>query len=87
MTEHELARQLRRRQYNLGGVDRELIDALSDDAIIDCYITCNHCSKKQVEGRRLKATVARATSADHFLRLCNEASPDWHAHPHHGDGR
>lgn len=84
MTKHQLARQLRRRQYDLGEVGRELIDALSDDAIIDCYVTCNHCGERQVEGRQLEVAVARATSADHFFRLCNQASRDSHTHPTHG---
>lgn len=87
MTKHQLARQLRQRQYAMGEVDRSLIDALSDDTIIDCYVTCNCCGERQVEGHHLDVAIARATDADHFFHLCNEASRDSHAHPHHGGDR
>jgi hypothetical protein len=81
VSKRQLALQLRQRQYALGKVERHLIDSLSDDEIIDSYVTCSHCGKKQVEGQRLEAAVVRARSAEDFLRICNEASNDSHGHP------
>ena len=71
MSRHQLASQLRRRQYAFGEVERELIDALSDDQIIDSYITCSCCGEKQVDGRNLETAIAKARSADHFFRICD----------------
>jgi hypothetical protein len=49
MLKTNLANALRQRQYELGEVSRKLIDALSDDQIIDSYITCSCCGEKQVD--------------------------------------
>jgi hypothetical protein len=82
MRKHELALQLRQRQYALGEVERELIDALSDD-IIDSYITCSHCGEKQVDGPRLALAVAKATDADGFFGECDRFAGK---HAHRGRG-
>jgi hypothetical protein len=71
MTKHQLARELRRRQYALGEVERWMIDALSDDQIIDSYITCSCCGEKQVDERQLATAIAKARGAEHFFRICN----------------
>jgi len=71
MTKHELAQELRERQYQLGQVPRAIIDSLSDDDMIDSYITCSHCGKKLVDESRLPALIDEAFSADHFLDLCD----------------
>jgi hypothetical protein len=49
MNKHRLARWLRERQYTHGEISRSLIDAPSDDEIIDSYVTCSCCGEKQVE--------------------------------------
>jgi hypothetical protein len=70
MTTHDLAQQLRERQRAAGMVESGLIDALSDDDIIDCYVTCSDCGKRQVAGKRLETAIANAADADGFFRLC-----------------
>ena len=80
MIKHELARQLRGRQHAYGLVEPATIDALSDDEIVDSYVTCSDCGAKQVEGRRLDAAIAGATDADDFFRICNRLAKQ---HSHH----
>jgi len=70
MTKRQLAQALRQRQYALGMVSREAIDSLSDDEIIDSYITCSRCGYKQVEGQELEAAIRRARNVEHFLDIC-----------------
>jgi hypothetical protein len=77
MTAHRLASQLRRRQYAQALVPREQVDALSDEDIIDCYVTCPDCGKKQVEGGDLQTAISRASGATDFFRICNALA---HAH-------
>jgi hypothetical protein len=72
MLKSELARQLRQRQYKLGRIDRSLIDALRDDDIIDSYITCSCCGRKQVTPSDLQAAIERAVDAEHFFAICDE---------------
>jgi hypothetical protein len=43
MDKHQLAQELRQRQYARGLVKKKYIDALSDNDIIDSYITCSGC--------------------------------------------
>ena len=74
MQKRELANQLRQRQYKHGEIERTIIDALSDDQIIDCYITCSGCRHKQVEETQLQAVIEMASDVDHFFELCNEHS-------------
>lgn len=72
MEKHQLAQELRQRQYGAGLVERRLVDTLSDDDIIDSYITCSQCGAKQVTERNLEIAIARAQSASHFLELCDQ---------------
>ncbi len=80
MNKTQLALELKRRQYDLDEVEREMIDALADDEIIDCYITCSCCGERQVDERNLEKAIARARNADDFLRICNDLSKP-HSHP------
>jgi hypothetical protein len=43
-----LAQALRQRQHQFEQVPADMIDALSEDAIIDSSLTCAHCGEKQV---------------------------------------
>ena len=79
MTPDQLAEELRERQYAAAQVERYLIDRLSDDEIIDCYITCSCCGAKQVEGERLRIAITQAVSADDFFALCNQLAGS-HSH-------
>lgn len=72
MQKSELANQLRQRQYKHGEIERTIIDALTDDAIIDCYITCSGCWQKQVDESHLPSVIEQASDVDHFFKLCDE---------------
>lgn len=74
MEKHQLADELRQRQYAYGKVERYLIDALTDDEMIDTYITCSGCGEKQAEGEMLEQAIAAAMNADHFFLLCDAAA-------------
>jgi hypothetical protein len=80
MLKSELAHQLRQRQYNYGIVERYLIDALSDDEIIDSYITCADCGHKQVTPSDLQAAIEIATDAHHFFEICNKRAQKHGSH-------
>jgi hypothetical protein len=71
MTKRDLAQQLRQRQYEHGEIEHALIDALSDDEIIDSYVTCSCCGEKQVDGPRLAMAIATAADDDDFFDICN----------------
>ena len=74
MTRHQLAEELRERQYTKGYVDKKLIDIISDDKIIDSYITCSCCGEKQVDSEQLETAIAIAKDSDQFLDLCEQIS-------------
>ena len=69
MNKHQLAQQLRQRQYDKGLVERKYLDVLSDEQIIASYVTCSACGKGFVSDVQVEAAVHLATSADHFLKL------------------
>jgi hypothetical protein len=72
MDKQVLAQQLRQRQYTQGHLPRHLIDAVSDEDIIDSYITCSCCGEKQVTPQQLEVAIAQARDASHFLMICDE---------------
>ena len=72
MQKDALAQDLRQRQHQLGQVPAEMIDALSDDAIIDSYITCSCCGEKQVTRRQLRKAMFLARDADGFFDVCDQ---------------
>lgn len=80
MLKSELAQQLRERQYQQKLVAQAQIDALTDDQMIDAYITCSHCGKKQVSDQQLPMLIARAQDANHFLQLCDQVASPHLAH-------
>ncbi len=71
MEKHQLARELRQRQYETGIFEKRFIDTLSDDQIIDCYITCSECGEKQVTPQMLETAIEFANSADEFFVCCD----------------
>lgn len=71
MEKHQLAHELRQRQYDNGILDRSVIAALSDDEIIDCYITCSDCGEKQVPSSALGYVIELALNVNHFLDICD----------------
>lgn len=76
----ELAKQLRDRQLELGLAPAELINALSDEQIIICYVTCSDCHERLVEDEELVAIIAQAKDMHEFLELCANSSGGEHAH-------
>ena len=72
MDKHQLAQELRQRQYKSGLVARWMIDALADDDIIDSYITCSGCGEKQVDAQHLAIAIDHAQDANQFLHLCDD---------------
>jgi hypothetical protein len=82
MDKHQLAQELRQRQYNKGLVPRRMIDALSDDDIIDSYITCSDCGEKQVEGQILENAIEAAHNSDQFFSLCDSFANARHLRDH-----
>jgi hypothetical protein len=72
MTTSELAAQLRKRLIDRKLVDPSLLHSISDDQVIDSYITCSCCSEKQVnDSAALARIIERSDSAVTFLKLCN----------------
>lgn len=74
MKKHRLADQLRQRQIDHGEINPSVIHALSDDDIIDAYITCSCCGEKQVEGQALLRAIQRAVHSDDFLDMLSRDS-------------
>lgn len=72
MNTYTLAQELRQRQYDVGLVDSSIIDSLSDEDIIDSYITCSGCGAKQVNPQNLAKAIQLANNANQFLDLCQE---------------
>ncbi len=72
MLKHVLAQQLRQRQYEQNLVPRSMVDALSDDEIIDTYITCSGCGEKQVTPEELVNAIAMADDAGMFFSICDD---------------
>lgn len=70
MEKHQLAQALRQRQYHLALIEKHLIDEVSDEEIIDNYITCSDCGEKQVTPQELITAIELAASADQFFDLC-----------------
>jgi hypothetical protein len=67
MDKHQLAQELRQRQYARGLVKKKYIDALSDNDIIDSYITCSGCGAKFVPLDDLDLIIKQARSAEQFI--------------------
>lgn len=71
MEKAHLARELRERQYFLGKADRRLIDMLSDDQIINSYLTCSSCGKKQVTEQEQETALQLSTCTQEFFEMCD----------------
>lgn len=71
MNKRVLAQQFRERQYAHGEVSREVIDSVSDDSIIEAYITCSCCGEKLVSPEELTTAIAQATDCIHFFEICD----------------
>src|SRR5215831_14979532 len=72
MQKAALAHELRQRQQAFGRVPATIIAAVSDDAIIDSYITCSCCGEKQVTPEDLETALFLARDAESFFNLCDQ---------------
>lgn len=64
-----LAQGLRTRQNTIGTFPKHLIDSLSDNDIIDAYITCSCCLNKFLSPKELEDAVGRSSNVENFLDL------------------
>lgn len=63
-----LAKELRKRQLERGFVKKELINNISDEKIIDCYITCSCCGLKAVQSKaELNKIILESKNVEDFL--------------------
>ncbi len=72
MEKYQLAQGLRQRQYERGLISPQIINIISDDDIINSYITCSCCGEKQVTSIELEAAIRQAFDTYHFLVICDE---------------
>jgi hypothetical protein len=49
-----------------------MIDTLSDDAIIDAYITCACCGAQYVTPQQLQVAIFMAKDAEGFCNVCDQ---------------
>ncbi len=61
-----LAAEMRQRQIHLGQVPRWMVERLSDDEMIDCYVTCSGCGHRPAQAT-IDAAILSARDADDFL--------------------
>ncbi len=77
MDKAHLATELRHRQYVKGLTPRHTLNGLSDDEIIDSYVTCSGCGRKMVTPQALREIILEASTVLEFLDLTGKQS---HAH-------
>lgn len=74
---------MRQRQRNKKLVPLEIINKVSDDVIIDSYITCCECGEKGVTVEELNRAIIEAEDVDDFFRLCDCFSGTGFVHRKH----
>ena len=84
MTRNQLAARLRRRQLALRHVPAAMVAALSDDEILDAYVTCSGCGERLLGGAALEAAIATSDDADQFFRACEARTRHDHGGPKGG---
>jgi len=67
MEKHDLAQRLRDRQRNLKRTKEEYLQIMSDDQIIDSYITCYECKTKMLDGNDLEVSIKASKDVEDFL--------------------
>lgn len=54
---------------------RQTLQSISDEEIIDSYITCSCCGERQMKDKgQLDLIIAASNSVDEFFDLCNHFS-------------
>ena len=67
MEKQNLVDDLRKRQIQAAYVETAIIESLTDNEIIDAYITCSHCQKKNYQGN-INKLIQNSTSTEEFLK-------------------
>lgn len=68
MKKANLAQELRERQYKTAQVPRVVIDELTNDDIIDAYVTCSSCGEKWISDDEMPIYIENADTVDEFLQ-------------------
>ena len=72
-----LVQELRERQISLGKVEENIVNSLSDDDIIDSYITCSNCGEKEItDDVLLNSLIKNAENAEDFFIMLDELKND-----------
>lgn len=72
MTRKALAEEFRGRLQAKGLVPEELLQATTDDDMIESYFTCSCCKKKQLEDNMLNWLIGKAQNADQLFNMVNQ---------------
>jgi hypothetical protein len=78
MRKKDLASTLRKKQLELSLAPAWVVKRLSDEQIVDCYMTCADCGKRFKSIGETEACIDFATDVDHFFQLVNGEC----SHPH-----
>jgi len=76
MNKKDLAQELRERQIRAGYIPENIINLLSDDKIIDSYITCSQCGEKDITDDMLDLSIKRAKNTDNFFDIIDKIKKD-----------
>lgn len=74
MTDEKLRQQL---HLSNRGIQyfRQTVQTITDEEIIDSYITCSCCGEKQVKDKdQLDMIIAVSNSVDDFFELCDHTA-------------
>lgn len=73
-----LADELRKLERNLGQEPEYIIESMSDDEIIDSYVSCADCGEKALSDQNLDDLISKCKDSDAFLTVLESIS-------HHDD--
>src|SRR5262249_33832997 len=72
MKMHDLAKALRKKQIEMGLNPPDLVNKLSDEAIIECYTTDAKTDKPLLSPEEVDSLVADAATMDEFVRIIDD---------------
>jgi len=76
MTREQLANELRECQFEYGVIPAQILYLLTDDQIIESYVTCSCCGDRIASDDDLAAAISNASDSEDFLEWCDECSDD-----------
>jgi len=68
----ELATDLRNRQFRTGTTMRQVLDTLTDQRILDDFITCCLCGQKLIKPTTLRNHVQTSQTTREFVKYCKD---------------